>query len=157
MEITTEQIKELRQECGAGVMDCRNALKESNGDKAKALKLLQEQGYSKAQKTAGRVAKQGLVVSYIHAGGRIGSLVELNCETDFVARTSEFKDLAYNIAMQVAAMDPQYLSKEEEIAAIEAAANAPIPATPATTPAVVTSSIASTIVASESDDDTAEE
>ena len=100
-------------------MDCRNALKESNGDKAKALKLLQEQGYSKAQKSAGRVAKQGLVVSYIHAGGRIGSLVELNCETDFVARTSEFKDLAYNIAMQVAAMDPQYLSKEECPAGVE--------------------------------------
>lgn len=113
MEITTEQIKDLRQECGAGVMDCRNALKEANGDKAKALKLLQEQGFVKAQKTAGRTALQGLVVSYIHAGGRIGSLIELNCETDFVARTTEFKDLAYNIAMQVAAMDPQYVSKEE--------------------------------------------
>ena len=113
MEITTEQIKDLRQESGAGVMDCRNALKETNGDKAKALKLLQEQGFVKAQKTAGRTAKQGLVVSYVHAGGRIGSLIELNCETDFVARISEFKDLAYNIAMQVAAMDPQYVAKEE--------------------------------------------
>ncbi len=113
MEITTEQIKDLRQESGAGVMDCRNALKEANGDKAQALKLLQAQGLVKAQKTAGRVAKQGLIVSYIHAGGRIGSLVELNTETDFVARTNEFKDLAYNIAMQVAAMDPQFVSKDE--------------------------------------------
>ncbi len=113
MEVTTEQIKELRQESGAGVMDCRNALKETNGDKAAALKLLQSQGLVKAQKSAGRVAKQGLIVSYIHAGGRIGSLVELNTETDFVARTNEFKELAYNLAMQVAAMDPQYISKEE--------------------------------------------
>jgi elongation factor Ts len=113
LEITTEQIKDLRQECGAGVMDCRNALKEANGDKAKALKLLQEQGFVKAQKSAGRVAKQGLVVSYIHAGGRIGSLIELNCETDFVARTTEFQGLAHSVAMQVAAMDPQYVSKEE--------------------------------------------
>jgi elongation factor Ts len=113
LDITTDQIKALRQECGAGIMECRNALKETNGDKAAALKMLQEQGMIKAQKTAARVAKQGLIVSYIHAGGRIGSLVELNTETDFVARTAEFKDLAYNIAMQVAAMSPEYLSKEE--------------------------------------------
>lgn len=112
MEITTEQIKDLRQDSGAGIMDCRNALKETNGDKAKALEFLQKQGFVKAQKTAGRVAKQGLVTSYIHAGGRIGSLVEINCETDFVARTTEFQDLARNVAMQVAAMDPQYLSKD---------------------------------------------
>jgi elongation factor Ts len=113
LEITTEQIKDLRQESGAGIMECRNALKECSGDKAKAIKLLQEQGASKAQKSVNRTVKQGLIVSYIHAGGRIGSLVELNTETDFVARTTEFKDLAYNIAVQVAAMDPQYLSKEE--------------------------------------------
>jgi elongation factor Ts len=113
LDITTDQIKELRKESGAGIMECRNALKECEGDKAKAIKLLQEQGMVKAEKTATRTAKQGLIVSYIHAGGRIGSLVELNTETDFVARTTEFKDLAYNIAMQVAAMDPQYLSKEE--------------------------------------------
>lgn len=112
LEITTEQIKDLRQDSGAGIMDCRNALKETNGDKAKALEFLQKQGFVKAQKTAGRVAKQGLVTSYIHAGGRIGSLVEINCETDFVARTTEFQDLARNVAMQVAAMDPQYLSKD---------------------------------------------
>ncbi len=113
MEITIEQIKDLRQESGAGIMECRNALKECNGDKAKAIKLLQEQGMVKAQKTSNRTVKQGLIVSYIHAGGRIGSLVELNTETDFVARTTEFKDLAYNIAMQVAAMSPEYISKED--------------------------------------------
>jgi len=112
LEITTEQIKDLRQDSGAGIMDCRNALKETNGDKAKAMELLQKQGMVKAQKTAGRVVKQGLVASYIHGGGRIGSLVEVNCETDFVARTNEFQDLARNVAMQVAAMDPQYLSKD---------------------------------------------
>jgi len=112
LEITTEQIKDLRQDSGAGIMDCRNALKETNGDKAKALELLQKQGMVKAQKTAGRTVKQGLVASYIHGGGRIGALIEVNCETDFVARTAEFQDLARNIAMQVAAMDPQYLSKD---------------------------------------------
>ncbi len=113
MEITTEQIKNLREESGAGIMDCRNALKETAGDKAAALKLLQKQGFVKAQKTANRVAKQGLVVFYIHGGGRIGALVEVNCETDFVARTAEFQELCHNVAMQVAAMDPAYLSKNE--------------------------------------------
>ena len=112
MEITTEQIKELRQDSGAGIMDCRNALKETNGDKAKALEILLKQGFVKAQKSVGRTAKQGLVASYIHGGGRIGALVEVNCETDFVARTNEFQELARNVAMQVAAMDPQYLSKD---------------------------------------------
>jgi elongation factor Ts len=113
LDITTDQIKELRQESGAGIMDCRNALKETNGDKTKALEYLQKQGFKKAEKTADRTAKQGLVVSYIHGGGRIGSLVEVNCETDFVARTAEFQELARNIAMQVAAMAPEYLSKAE--------------------------------------------
>ena len=111
--ITTEQIKNLREESGGGIMDCRNALKEANGDKAKALELLQKQGFIKAQKSAGRVAKQGLIVSYIHGGGRIGALIEVNCETDFVARTAEFQEMCHNVAMQVAAMDPQYLSKNE--------------------------------------------
>jgi elongation factor Ts len=113
LEITTEQIKNLREECGAGIMDCRNALKETNGDKAKAIELLNKLGFKKAAKTADRVAKQGLVVSYIHAGGRIGALAEINCETDFVARTTEFQELAHNVAMQVAAMDPKVLSKNE--------------------------------------------
>jgi elongation factor Ts len=113
LEITTEQIKELRQESGAGIMECRNALKETSGDKAKALDILQKQGLIKAQKTAGRVTKQGVVASYIHSGGRIGALVEINCETDFVARTAEFQELAHNVAMQVAAMAPEFLSKNE--------------------------------------------
>jgi elongation factor Ts len=112
LEITTDQIKKLREESGAGVMDCRNALKETNGDKAKALEILRKQGLVKAQKTAGRTAKQGLVTSYIHAGGRIGAIVEVNTETDFVARTAEFQELAHNVAMQVAAMAPEYLSKD---------------------------------------------
>ena len=113
LEITVDQIKELRGESGAGIMECRNALKETNGDKAKALDILQKQGLVKAQKTAGRAVKQGLVVSYIHGGGRIGALAEINCETDFVARTAEFQELAHNVAMQVAAMAPEYLSKNE--------------------------------------------
>lgn len=113
MEITTEQIKALREESGAGIMECRNALKEAEGDKAKALEILRKRGAIHAQKTAGRVTKQGLITAYIHAGGRIGAMVELNCETDFVARTDEFKELAYNIAMQVAAMSPEYISKDE--------------------------------------------
>jgi elongation factor Ts len=113
LEITTEQIKSLREESGAGIMDCRNALKETNGDKAQALEILKKQGFIKAQKSTGRAAKQGLVTSYIHGGGRVGALVEINCETDFVARTAEFQDLAHNIAMQVAAMSPEYLSKND--------------------------------------------
>jgi elongation factor Ts len=113
LEITTDQIKALRESSGAGIMDCRNALKESNGDKAAALAILQKQGMVKAQKSAGREAKQGLVEAYIHGGGRVGALVEVNTETDFVARTTEFKELAHNIAMQVAAMSPEYLSKDE--------------------------------------------
>lgn len=100
-------------------MDCRNALKETNGDKAKAIEILQKQGLIKAQKSEGRVAKQGLVVSYIHGEGRIGALVEINCETDFVARTAEFQELAHNVAMQVAAMAPEYLSKNDCPAGVE--------------------------------------
>jgi elongation factor Ts len=94
-------------------MDCRNALKQTDGDKAKALEILQKQGLVKAKKSEGRTAKQGLVCSYIHSAGRIGAMVEVNCETDFVARTDEFQELAHNIAMQVAAMAPEYLSKDE--------------------------------------------
>ncbi len=119
LDITTEQIKDLRQDSGAGIMDCRNALKETNGDKAKAMEILQKQGFVNAKKSAGRTTKQGLVASYIHGGGRIGALVEVNCETDFVARTNEFQDLVRNVAMQVAAMDPQYLSKESCPAGVE--------------------------------------
>ncbi len=113
MEIPTAQIKELRAQCGAGIMECRNSLFEAKGDMEKALKILKEKGQLKAAKKADRATGQGLIEAYIHAGGRIGAMIELNCESDFTARTSEFKELAHNLAMQVAAQDPQYVSKEE--------------------------------------------
>ena len=113
MEISIEMIKELRNQCGAGVMDCRNALLEVNGDVEKALQILKEKGLLKAQKRADRVTTQGLVEAYIHTGGRIGALIEVNCETDFVARTDEFKALAHELAMQVAALSPQFITEEE--------------------------------------------
>lgn len=113
MEISIEMIKELRSQCGAGVMECRNALLEVSGDVEKALQILKERGLLKAQKRADRVTTQGLVEAYIHTGGRIGALIEVNCETDFVARTDEFKELAHELAMQVAAVAPQYVSEEE--------------------------------------------
>ncbi len=94
-------------------MACRNALLEAGGDAEKALNILKEKGILKAQKKTERAANQGLVEAYIHTGGRIGALVEVNCETDFVARTGEFKELAHNLAMQVAAIPPQFISYEE--------------------------------------------
>lgn len=113
MEVSIELIKELRNQCGAGVMECRNALLEVEGDVEKALQVLKESGLLKAEKKADRVTTQGLIEAYIHAGGRIGSLVEVNCETDFVARTDEFKELAHELAMQVAALAPQYISEKD--------------------------------------------
>ena len=113
MEISVEMIKELRNQCGAGVMDCRNALLEVEGDLQKALHILKERGLLKAEKKADRTTAQGLVESYVHTGGRVGALVEVNCETDFVARTDEFKELAHDLAMQVAALSPQYISEED--------------------------------------------
>ena len=113
MEISVETIKELRNQCGAGVMECRDALLEMEGDVEKALQVLKEKGLLKAAKKVDRVTTQGLIEAYVHAGGRIGSLVEVNCETDFVARTDEFKELAHELAMQVAALSPQYISEEE--------------------------------------------
>lgn len=113
MEIPTSRIKDLREQTGAGVMDCRNALLEVSGDLGKALELLKEQGILKAQKKAERTTTEGLIEAYIHAGGRIGAMVEVNCETDFAARTDEFKALAHDLAMQIAAMQPQFISKEE--------------------------------------------
>ena len=113
MEISVTSIKELREQCGAGIMECRNALINTEGDIAKALEELKEQGFIKAAKKAERVTKQGLVEAYIHIGGRIGAMIELNCETDFVARTAEFKELAHCLAMQIAAQDPQCVSSEE--------------------------------------------
>ena len=113
MEIPTAKVKELRDQSRAGIMDCRKALVESNGEIQKALEILKDQGFAKAQKKAGRAATQGLVEAYIHTDGRIGAMIEVNCETDFVARTDEFKELAHNLAMQVAACPPQFISQEE--------------------------------------------
>ena len=113
MEISTASIKELREQCGAGIMECRNALVNANGDIEKAIEALKEQGRLKAAKKAKRVTEQGLVEAYVHIGGRIGAMVELNCETDFVARTDEFKELAHNLAMQVTAMNPLFISEKE--------------------------------------------
>jgi elongation factor Ts len=105
--ITISQIKALRQKTGVGVMDCRRALQDSKGDEEKAEKLLKKWGVEKAEKKAGRVTKAGLIDSYIHAGGKVGVLVELLCETDFVARTDEFKKLAHELCLQVASMNPK--------------------------------------------------
>lgn len=109
MEIGVAAIKELRELTGAGIMDSKNALEASNGDIVRAEELLREQGIASAMKKSARATNQGLVESYIHSGGRLGAIVETNCETDFVARTDDFKALAHDIAMQVAAMDPKYL------------------------------------------------
>jgi elongation factor Ts len=106
-------VKELREQCGSGVMECRAALIEAGGSIDKALEILKEKGLTKAKKKADRATSQGLVEAYIHTGGRIGAMVELNCETDFVARTDEFKKLAHDLAMQVAAIPARYLSKDE--------------------------------------------
>jgi len=113
MEVKTSTIRELREQSGAGIMDCRKALLESQGDLEKALEILKQQSLVKAEKKATRSATEGLIEAYIHSGGRIGAMVELNCETDFVARTDEFKELAHNLAMQIAAMSPEFVSSEE--------------------------------------------
>lgn len=113
MDITTDMVKELREQSGAGIMDCRTALIGTEGNLEKAIEILKEKGLSKAAKKAGRSTGQGLIESYIHTAGRIGALVELNCETDFVARTDEFKELAHCLAMQVTALDPKYVDKKD--------------------------------------------
>jgi len=113
MEITTEMVKELRQATAAGILDCRKALEAAEGDFEKAVDYLREKGLAKAAKRVDREAKDGLVVSYIHGGGRIGVLLEVNCETDFVARTDEFKEMVNDIALQIAAMSPQYVKRED--------------------------------------------
>jgi len=119
MEITTAQIKELREKSQAGVMDCRHALVETGGDIEKAIDFLKKQSLYKAQKKSERVVKQGVVETYIHIGGRIGAMVEINCESDFVARTDVFKELAHNIAMQIAAQEPLCISKDKMPADID--------------------------------------
>jgi elongation factor Ts len=111
--VTTDMVKALRARTGVGVMDCRRALEEAKGDLDAAAELLKAKGLAAAAKRAGRAAIEGVVEAYIHPGNRLGALVELNCETDFVARTDEFKTLARELAMQVAATAPRYLSKDE--------------------------------------------
>src|SRR5215210_4174978 len=113
MVVTANQVKELREKSGAGIMECKRALEQVEGDIAKAVELLKQQGLAKADKKTGRVASQGLVEPYIHGAGRIGSIVEVNCETDFVARTPEFRELAHDLAMQIAATSPTYIAVDE--------------------------------------------
>lgn len=111
--ITAEMVRVLREQTGAGMMDCKRALGDAEGDMEKAVKVLREKGLAAAAKKAGRVASEGLIESYIHGAGRIGVLVEVNCETDFVAKTDEFKELCKDIAMQIAAANPEFVSREE--------------------------------------------
>ena len=123
MASTIEKIKQLREETAAGMMDVKRALEESDGDVEGARQVLRERGQALAQKKSGRAATEGLIEAYVHFNGRIGVLVEVNCETDFVARTPDFRDLAHDLAMQVAATAPKYVSlddvPEDEWAALE--------------------------------------
>ena len=113
MAVTVEMVRQLREETGAGVMACKRALTETDGDMAGAKKLLEAEGLAAASKLAQRATSEGRVAAYVHPGDRIGVLVELSCETDFVARTSEFADLAHEVALQVAAMQPLYVSEAD--------------------------------------------
>jgi len=113
MNVSAEQIKKLRELTGAGILDAKNTLEQLNGDFDKAVAILKEKGLKAAEKKAERVAKQGVVETYVHGGGRIGVLVEVNCETDFVAATVDFKDLAHDIALQIAATKPQYVAPQD--------------------------------------------
>jgi elongation factor Ts len=111
--ISAIQVKELREATGAGILDCKEALEANGGDFEKAATYLREKGMAAAAKRADREAKEGLIGSYIHAGSRVGALIEVNCETDFVARTDQFQELAHDLAMQVVAAKPSYLTKED--------------------------------------------
>lgn len=111
--IPAAKVKELREKTGAGMMDCKKALSETGGDFEKAVELLREKGLAAAAKKSGRIAAEGVVDAYIHMGGRIGVLVEVNCETDFVARTDEFRTFVRDVAMQIAATNPSYLTRED--------------------------------------------
>ena len=113
MQISAAIVKELREKTGAGVMECKNVLQETGGNIQQAAEMLKERGSALALKKASRDANQGLIECYVHQGGQIGVIVEVNCETDFVARTTEFKDLAHDIALQVAAMSPQFIQEDE--------------------------------------------
>ena len=123
-EISAEAVKQLREQTGAGFMDCKRALQETGGDVAKAVQLLRERGVAAAAKKSDREAREGLISSYIHTGGRVGVLIEVNCETDFVARTDEFQKLVRDIAIQVAGLAPQYVDVDripEEVVAAKRA------------------------------------
>lgn len=117
--ITAQMVKELRERTGAGMMDCKRALEATQGDIEQAIDELRTKGLAKAAKKASRVASEGTITSYIHGGGRIGVLVEINCETDFVAKTDDFKQLAHDIAMQIAASNPIYINREEVPQAVQ--------------------------------------
>lgn len=112
-EITATAIKALREKTGAGMMECKNALTEAGGDEAQAIENLRKRGLASAKKKEGRIAAEGVVGSYIHMGGKVGVLVEINCETDFVARTEEFQQLVKDIAMHIAAAEPRFATREE--------------------------------------------
>ena len=112
-EITAAAVKQLREKTGAGMMECKNALKEADGNEEKAIDILRARGLASAKKREGRIAAEGIVGSYIHMGGKVGVLVELNCETDFVARGEEFQQIVKDIAMHIAAAEPRYVSREE--------------------------------------------
>ena len=113
MTITAEQVKQLRDQTGAGMMECKKALAEASGDVERAIELLRKAGMAQAAKRSGRAASEGLVDAYIHPGNRVGVLIEVNCETDFVARTPEFAELVRNLAMQIAAAGAEYVRREE--------------------------------------------
>ena len=113
MEVTVDLIRALRERTGAGIMECKTSLEANQGDLDKAAEALRVQGFAQVAKRADRATDQGVVEAYVHTGGRVGAMVELGCETDFVARTPEFKELAHNIAMQVAAMSPDYVSESD--------------------------------------------
>jgi len=117
-KIEATLVKELRERTGAGMMDCKKALGETSGDMEKAIEFLREKGLAAANKKAGRITSEGVVEAYIHGGGRIGVLVEVNCETDFVAKNDEFRALTRDIALQIAAANPQYITREEVPAAV---------------------------------------
>jgi elongation factor Ts len=112
-EITAQMVKDLRERTGAGMMECKSALKEANGDLAEAEVVLRKRGIASASKKSTRATKQGVIGSYIHAGSQLGVLIEVNCESDFVARTGDFVELVHDLAMQVAASDPQFIRREE--------------------------------------------
>lgn len=113
MEISAELVKKLREKTGVGLMDCKEALKNASGDMEKAIEYLREKGLAKLQKRMGKVASEGVIASYIHTGGKVGTMVEVNCETDFVANTKEFQEFSKDIAMQITASNPMYVKRED--------------------------------------------